>query len=86
MLYKTSEQGHSYNDKLDARAGRFAVSLTTVEYYNYEMANRKELTPVLCKPANQTFSEYSLMNEDDFDYGVNAYGTYCFHEENQLVL
>ena len=65
LLYKSMEKGN-FHQTLDPRAGRFAVSRTTVKDYMFGSPERVELQLEECLPtADQIWTENKMLNEVD---------------------
>ena len=71
ILYKPSEPGNYHmKGKMDARAGRFAVSRTIVNEFNFSEPYREELEIKASISTAETFKDMDLLNAEDINYGI----------------
>ena len=76
MLFKTHERGgKNYNESLDPRAGRLAISRTTVKNFMFDSPLRYEI-PVKGCP-NNAFEHLELTNAEDLAFAFEAWGGSC---------
>lgn len=72
ILYKPNERGRKYNESLDPRAGRFAISRTAVEDFMFDSPLRYEI-PVKECPIN-AFEHLELTNAEDLSFAFETWG------------
>ena len=56
----------NYNEKLDPRAGKFAISRTTVKNYMFNTPEREVIPLTDCQ--TDTFTHFELANSADVEF------------------
>ena len=86
ILFNPNLEGNYHEQgNLDPRAGRFSVSKTSVSNYNYLNPERNELEIKPCVSAKDTYSDFSVLNAKDVDYGISKWGIGCIHQSTDSL-